>query len=302
VKLRHDLSAPLTVLQQRMGISRQATVPEVVLAQLASTGVEVEIDEVKPAPGGNLSWRGRPVLLYIHDQTSAPAGEWSNYRYHIAECRTLESMRAQGRGERYRVTDRADGWFSVHLVHEPWVESHLLRMRVCKNCLSALDWDGYTDKNSKRAAIFQAFSLSDFFGTYADRLDGAPQLAPPTRAPSATGPLFSRTEDRLPAPAAVDATAQPTRAGGPAAPTTAPAQAQPSTDPPWSLIVEDDELRAALVYLYTYGSLGDAQLQQVVGGARRARRFAALLDDLGPKLPFRVEISVNEGVRSFIRR
>ena len=95
-------------------------------------------------------------------------------RYHVAECRTLQRMRDEGRFERYVVTNRTDGMFLVD-----WrdyqtdgrgeVEAGL---KVCKDCLSALNWLGYSAPQDRhlapdgrrltKAGIWSEFDITQF--------------------------------------------------------------------------------------------------------------------------------------------
>ncbi len=155
--------ARLEDLQRRMGVREEARVPAAELRKLGQSGIEVELDDVRPAPGGNLSWKGQAVLLYIRDQYGAPSNGWSQYKYHLAECTTIQSMRTQGRGDKYLVTNRTDGWFPVRTSAYGGGAETTVRMNVCRNCLYLLDWDGYRSTPRTKDAAYRAFDLREFF-------------------------------------------------------------------------------------------------------------------------------------------
>jgi predicted HNH restriction endonuclease len=73
--------------------------------------------------------------------------DYSKYKYHVAECATLQTMRENNRFGRYVLTGRVDGKFVVNQFiqgeDEPYRKDHEIRMDVCKNCLKALNWDSY---------------------------------------------------------------------------------------------------------------------------------------------------------------
>jgi hypothetical protein len=69
--------------------------------------------------------------------------------------------------------------------------------------------------------------------------------------------------------------------------------------PAWALAIADELFRAALIYLDRHGELGEGDLNSIVGGPRRARKFAADLDALRPGLPFGVEVTDIGGTKVY---
>lgn len=150
-------------------------------------GLEVTLKEVELI-GGLLSVRGRQVLLYIPDQG------WSleqvlrdgsqGKKFHVADCRTLRSMRDQGRFERYVATNKLDGVFRVHgkSAQRSTVYEGDAALKVCQNCLIHLNYQGYRD--GPRGPIFKAFTLVDFFEHFSTSFRVVPkayQKPPDTR-------------------------------------------------------------------------------------------------------------------------
>ncbi|HPH68905.1 MAG TPA: AAA domain-containing protein, partial [Kofleriaceae bacterium] len=108
---------------------------------------------------------------------------------------------------------------------------------------------------------------------------------PPRRAHSTSAnPLFAAS---APAPGE----SGPNAAPRPSA--TMPAQ------PAWALAITDELFRAALLFLDRHGELGEGDLNSIVGGPRRARKFATELDALRPGLPFGVEITDIGGTKVY---
>jgi hypothetical protein len=137
-------------------------------AQLGE-GLEVELDDIE-FETGLASYQGRQVLLYIRDHGGRVAqaleeGSQGN-KYHIADCGTLAKMRANGRFDRYVVTNKLSGQF--HISGDDWKTSQHVEgetnLKVCKNCLGHLNYQGYLNK--PKGPIFKAFDLTDFFDTY----------------------------------------------------------------------------------------------------------------------------------------
>lgn len=188
MKLSVSLRA-LSAQRQRMNapLSNWELKPEslsprsLILAEL-ETGVEIQLDELETSTGGLLSYKGEQVLLYIKDTGSS---KWllenqpeKSRKFHIADCSTLDSMKQKGRFERYVVISGNDGVFPVDWKDPDTGEKGETEaaLKVCKNCLKALDWLGYENpeyrENSGRGTkmtrneIFQSFDISDFFLSY----------------------------------------------------------------------------------------------------------------------------------------
>ena len=136
---------------------------------LSSEGLEVHINEVE-MQSGMLAFQGRQVLLYIQDhgtgvQEALDDGIKGN-KFHVADCVTLKKMRAAGRFQRYVATNNIEGTFMISGsdYYSGQAVEGKTRLRVCKNCLSKLNYKGYSQGN--RAKIFDAFSLTEFFETF----------------------------------------------------------------------------------------------------------------------------------------
>ena len=132
-------------------------------------GLEVDLEDIE-FETGLASYQGRQVLLYIRDHGGRVSkvlddGSQGN-KYHIADCGTLAEMRAKGRFDRYVVTNKLSGQF--HISGDDWKTSQHMEgetnLKVCKNCLGHLNYQGYSNKT--KGPIFKAFDLTDFFDTY----------------------------------------------------------------------------------------------------------------------------------------
>jgi len=119
---------------------------------------------------GLLSYKGRQILLYIQDhggkaQDALDDGQRGN-KFHVADCKTLQTMRERGRYERYVVTNRLDGEFFITGLD--WQtrrpvegDAHLW---VCRNCLKLLNYEGAGYGSTYQQAL--NFDIGDFFSTY----------------------------------------------------------------------------------------------------------------------------------------
>ena len=146
-----------------LGNLRGATRDEI--GQLGTAGLEVEIDEVVQLPDGTLSYKDRRVLLYIRD-TSQYRDDYSDPRFHIADCFTLRQMRENGRSSRYVIANRDDGFFIVNFVNRNKQQDK--RLYVCQHCLERLNYKGFRagmSKGSKSQAV-KKFLITDFFAAY----------------------------------------------------------------------------------------------------------------------------------------
>jgi hypothetical protein len=124
-------------------------------AELAS-GKEIQLEDLD-RESGLLSIGGRQVILYIPHP---------GYKYHVADCSTLETMRLRRRFERYKVTNNVTGSFEMNVTN--WERQRgitsVVRLDVCRNCLLKLNYDGYRTGNKKGA--FANFDLAVFFSQY----------------------------------------------------------------------------------------------------------------------------------------
>ena len=135
------------------------------------SGIDINLTDIENTEG-ILSYKGRQVLLYIPDQGGNIAGVFENpengRRFHVADCSTLKQMRERNRFDRYVVTNNLSGIFKVSGV-DNITGQHLegeAGLKVCKNCLKSLNYDGYAIDIPKRNSIFNAFSINTFFETY----------------------------------------------------------------------------------------------------------------------------------------
>ena len=130
-------------------------------------GIEVKIDEVQTVQK-LLSYKGRHVLLYIQDHGrkvgDVLSGKRDGNKYHVAWCSTLAEMRRKDRFERYVATNDCSGEFTITGTGAfGQLISGKARLKVCKNCLRELNYDGY--RHDQRGA-FTRFNLQRFFETY----------------------------------------------------------------------------------------------------------------------------------------
>lgn len=147
--------------------------------KLGAEGIELEDINDLESTDGLLSYRGRQVLLYIQDHGTkaqeAILDPNAGKRYHVAECRTLQKMRNEGRFERYVVTNDITGEFHItgsdYMTRQP-VEGKS-RLYICKNCLTYLNYKGYSKPGNYSA--FKHFYLDEFFQAYSSFFTHLPQ-------------------------------------------------------------------------------------------------------------------------------
>ncbi len=134
--------------------------------QLGQEGVDVGIDEVELQPDSTFEYKGQKVIVYIRDQQASVLERGREYKFHIAQCDTLDEMHRKKRSSRYVVTNRKDGKFVVNVVGKSAVltRSEERSMKVCKNCISTLGLGTTPDK----------FSIEEFFRKYASKIKRVP--------------------------------------------------------------------------------------------------------------------------------
>lgn len=179
MKLSVDFSV-LTDAVRKMGSSPIDFNPSIELDSLneidsmLGEGFEVNFDEIG-FDTGLASYQGRQVLLYIKDHSynnkihSVIRDGTQGNRFHIADCQKLEEMRRKGRLERYIVTNKLDGLFSVSGTDST---SQLIegetKLNVCQFCLDSLNYKKFSSmpRGPVRKEFVSSFDLAEFFDTY----------------------------------------------------------------------------------------------------------------------------------------
>lgn len=165
IRLREQLGATVIpevppvrferVRTERKEIVENDSEDEELLEKLRST-VEVSAAELSSDGRGLLTYRGRKVVAYIRDQRREidEINKTSSYRYHLADCSTMQSMRHAGRERRYLATQRSDGLFEVNY-RTGWGQRRRaeVRLELCKNCRDELP----------RGVYQEPFSLKRYF-------------------------------------------------------------------------------------------------------------------------------------------
>lgn len=175
-KLPNFLNAPsLNALRGEMGAPLAATFTDKsdyvlielpIIERLRETGVDVDFEDIHILEDGTLSYKGYRVLLYIRDIANY-GGRHSLPKFHLSYCKTLETMHANKRFQRYVVANREDGLFQVNFIDEKEM-AKIIHLGVCQNCLGEISWNGfknYFDRETRSAAV-NAFKLKEFFKTY----------------------------------------------------------------------------------------------------------------------------------------
>lgn len=138
-------------------------------------GFEVNFEDIE-FDTGLASYQGRQVLLYIKDHsynnkiyTVLEDGTKGN-KYHVADCSKLEEMRRKGRFDRYIVTNKLNGLFSVSGKDSRTneiIEGETC-LNVCQFCLEGINFDKFASlkRGAPRREFVKNFKLADFFDTY----------------------------------------------------------------------------------------------------------------------------------------
>lgn len=130
-----------------------------------------ELLEQLTYPAGLLAIGNTQITLHIYDpfedHETLEAIPANSPKFHICDCRTLESMKDQGRFNRYVTSNRTDGYFKVRPYNKLTRSRHDALEAVllpCKNCLRQLDYQGYKyARREQRDNIVMNFSVEDFF-------------------------------------------------------------------------------------------------------------------------------------------
>lgn len=148
---------------------------------LSSTkGLEIELDDLE-SDNGVLSYAGRQVLLFIPDQGSKIDDVLENpekgRRFHVSDCVTLNQMRQNNRFERYKATYNISGLFEIYGTSYRTGKNinAEAELRVCKNCLKYLNYNGYQSGGEKpKSLIFKGFDIAEFLSEYSTLFKSMP--------------------------------------------------------------------------------------------------------------------------------
>jgi len=169
-QLRRLMNAPLLQNFTPEHTMKPLTYADLDKALEGIEGVTVDdIDDVKVLPDGTLAYENRRVLLYIRDKSNYHEQDPRDLlpSFHVSNCRTLKRMREGGHYERYVITQRTDGRFKMNfLCGYGKQQSEIHELKVCRDCLGFLSYNGYRHTDPKRHAIHSAFSLSEYFTLY----------------------------------------------------------------------------------------------------------------------------------------
>lgn len=166
LRLKHAMGIP----SQKLGNVRAIEIKRVgatreEIRKLAEEGLEINVEDVVSLPDGTLSYKDRRVLLYIRD-VSQYGSNYSEPKFHISDCNTLQWMRENQRFAKYVIASRDDGLFRVHYVNRNLRKDR--RLQVCQNCLDRLSYEGFQRamRQDRRRSAVQNFSISGFFALY----------------------------------------------------------------------------------------------------------------------------------------
>ena len=137
------------------------------IEKLEREGVEISSQELRVLSNGTLAYKDSRVLVYIRDVFSYGDRE-NEPRYHLFNCSTLREMQAGGRFKRYVAATKLDGYFDLVFINSASQKPQSRRLDVCKNCLSQLAFDGYSQSmtSSQKTKFVAEFVPERFFSTY----------------------------------------------------------------------------------------------------------------------------------------
>ncbi|MBJ6983825.1 HNH endonuclease signature motif containing protein [Luteimonas sp. MC1750] len=166
-------------------------------------GIEIQLEDLD-SEDGLLSYKGRHVILYIRDHggklDEAILDPTRGKRFHVADCETLESMRTQGRFERYVVTQSTSGDFEIsgRSYATGRTTTGVARLKVCKNCLAKLNFNSYLlASRTEKSGKWLSFSLLEFFETYSTRFRQLPRGLASSEEASTYSKDWQETSRRL---------------------------------------------------------------------------------------------------------
>ena len=150
--------------------------------------IEIPFEWLTVEEDKTLSFRGRKVLVYIRDHNE---GGYEP-KFHMASCSTIQEQVNNKRYDRYVASIKTDGHFKVNVkTSRRAVREEEWQLKVCKNCLEALNYNGYHKHHSniQKDKAVASFSIEEFFQKYTHQSILQPKHT------SATSPLDNYTND-----------------------------------------------------------------------------------------------------------
>lgn len=162
-----NFSAIFAPIHQKMRIQNKTIDMEFKANEFTWIDREISSDDENLKIGAsnpNITYEGQRVLLYIKNQNNYSKQYKTEYKFHIAWCKTLADMKRKGKSNRYVVSRRQSNIFPIRIVTDNIVKEITKELHVCKNCLEVLDYQGYKSADKKtRKEIYNNFSLKEFF-------------------------------------------------------------------------------------------------------------------------------------------
>jgi hypothetical protein len=104
---------------------------------LRTGGIEVSFDEIQILSDGTIGYKDNRVFIYIRDVHTMGFSPIEP-RYHLANCVTVQDMRARNRFERYVISTEITGTFKVNFIKNRRSRLEQRQLPVCRNCLDQL--------------------------------------------------------------------------------------------------------------------------------------------------------------------
>lgn len=121
-----------------------------------------------------------PVFAYIRDHTHRTLLEWGEPKHmkklHFSVCETLNEMKAQGRFERYRVTNTTGNKHAIDVKGDAVSQRSVVEEHVpllpCKNCLRRMDYRSYRNASrEEQEGIVHGFNAQEALDLMWQRFD-----------------------------------------------------------------------------------------------------------------------------------
>lgn len=164
--VRNSMRASLPESFSTIKVSHRLSLAE--LEIMSKSGKEIDLNEVIELDDGTLAYKDSRVLLYIRDVAIYHNNNFNNSlpKFHVSNCSALKKMRFLNRIARYVVATRTDGHFLLNIIKNNIPLSRTEKLNVCKCCLDALKYKGYSLKSHNTYQVFKDFSIDEYFELY----------------------------------------------------------------------------------------------------------------------------------------
>ena len=126
-------------------------------------GLDTKLDDIYPTDSKELftvlkDGSVHKTLVYISERPQYYNDRgWDYPKFHMFDCTTMNNMRSQKRGDRYRKAAKLNGKFGINIVHSDGEKQHIEKhLEVCGYCLRLYN-EHYQEHKTKQTFVIKEY-------------------------------------------------------------------------------------------------------------------------------------------------